>query len=208
MAVSVGSSILPRSRLVVADWRDDPRTDVELLDRFVHLRDEKAFATLVGRHGELVWGVCLRILRNQTDAEDALQSTFLRLARDAGRIQNGDALTGWVIRAARDSAIDMQRAIRRQRRIEERFADAMKHSEGSPLPMDFQPLLDDALSTLSHSERAVMVLVCLEGRTYSDTALNLGCSVAAVHRRFLRAQIRLRGILARRGPERKKRSHG
>src|SRR5262245_38626178 len=107
MAVNAPSAVLRQLRFVVASWKDDKRTDVELLHRFVQTRDEQAFTTLVGRHSEMVWGVCLRILRNQADAEDALQATFLRLARDASRIVNRKALAGWLYRVARDCAIDL-----------------------------------------------------------------------------------------------------
>jgi hypothetical protein len=74
-------AVLRRLRFVVGSWKEDGRTDVELLARFVQTRDEQAFATLVGRYAELVWGVCLRVLRNAADAEDALQATFLRPPR-------------------------------------------------------------------------------------------------------------------------------
>ena len=199
MAANAGSSVLRQLRFVVASWREDGRTDVELLHRFIQSRDEQAFTTLVGRHGELVWSVCLRVLRNRADAEDALQATFLRLARDAGRIANREAVAGWLFRVARDCAIDLRRSILRQRRIEERLAAASGRAENEQPPTDLRLLLDDALARLSSTERSVLVLVCLEGRTYSDAALEMGCSVAAVHRRFLRAQTRLRRLFARRG---------
>ena len=198
MAANAGSSVLRQLRFVVASWREDGRTDVELLHRFIQSRDEQAFTTLVGRHGELVWSVCLRVLRNRADAEDALQATFLRLARDAGRIANREAVAGWLFRVARDCAIDLRRSILRQRRIEERLAAASGRAENEQPPTDLRLLLDDALARLSSTERSVLVLVCLEGRTYSDAALEMGCSVAAVHRRFLRAQTRLRRLFARR----------
>lgn len=199
MADKVGSSIIRQLRFVVASWKEDPRTDVELLRRFVHTRDEQAFTTLVGRHSELVWGTCLRVLRNPTDAEDALQAAFLRLAREAKRIGSSDVLAAWLYRVARDCAIDLQRSILRQRRIEARVAEVAQQPGDSGPSSDLRVLLDDELAQLPHSERTVLILCCLEGRTYADAAQELGCSTAAVHRRFLRAQLRLRRRFARHG---------
>jgi RNA polymerase sigma factor (sigma-70 family) len=199
MANKAAPTVLRQLRFVVASWKEDTRTDVELLRRFVQSRDEQAFTTLVGRHSELVWGVCLRVLRNPADAEDALQATFLRLARDAKRILNKETIGGWLFRVARDCAVDLQRAIIRQRRIEERVAEVAQESGDSTPSGDLRVLLDDELAQLPQSERAVLVLCCLEGRTYASAALELGCSTAAVHRRLLRAQRRLRGRFARHG---------
>lgn len=199
MSEKAGANVLRQLRFVVASWKEDTRTDVELLRRFVQTRDEQAFTTLVGRHGELVWGVCLRVLRNPADAEDALQATFLRLSRDAKRIVNKEAVGAWLLRVARDCAVDLQRSIMRQRRIEERAAAVAHQAGDAAASSDLRVLLDDELAQLSQSERAVLVLCCLEGRTYADAALELGCSTAAVHRRFVRAQTRLRRRFAQHG---------
>src|SRR5215472_2893803 len=56
-----------------------PLADKELLDRFLERRDEmgeEAFAELVRRHGPMVLGACLRLLRDAHEAEDAFQATF------------------------------------------------------------------------------------------------------------------------------------
>lgn len=198
MADHSGVAILRQLRFVVASWKEDPRTDVELLNRFIQTRDEQAFSTLVGRHSELVWGVCLRVLKNPADAQDALQATFLRLARDAHRIIKQESLAGWLYRVARDCAIDLRRSIARQRRLEDRL---MKAARAEPPSADLRVLLDDELDRLPLSERAVIVLVCLEGRTYADAALELQCSIAAVHRRLVRAQTRLRRRLIKKYPK-------
>ncbi|VTT99641.1 sigma-70 family rna polymerase sigma factor : RNA polymerase sigma factor, sigma-70 family OS=Singulisphaera acidiphila (strain ATCC BAA-1392 / DSM 18658 / VKM B-2454 / MOB10) GN=Sinac_4459 PE=4 SV=1: Sigma70_r2: Sigma70_r4_2 [Gemmataceae bacterium] len=199
VAPKAGSLLLNQLRFVVASWREDTRTDAELLRWFAQKRDEQAFGTLVGRHGEMVWGVCFRVLRNAADAEDALQATFLRLARDADRVEARGPLAGWLHRVARACAIDLHRSIARQRRIEGRLAEVANQA-GEAQPTDLRVLLDDELSQLPTCERAVLVLICLEGRTYADAAHELGCSTAAVHRRYQQAQARLRQRLARHGP--------
>lgn len=185
---------------MVAAWKEDTRTDTELLARFILDRDEQAFNTLVGRHGQLVWGVCLRVLRNPADADDAFQATFLRLARDAGRIRSGTAIASWLYRAARCSAIDLRRSIGRQRRIEGRLAEVTTDAATTTGDnADLRVVLDEELDRLPEQYRSALILCYLEGRTYADAALDLGCSVAAVHRRLVGAQDLLRRRLARKG---------
>src|SRR5881397_3278540 len=67
------------------------RTDRQLLDDFAARRDEAAFAALVARHGPMVLRVCQRALKHEQDAEDALQATFLILARKSGSIRKREA---------------------------------------------------------------------------------------------------------------------
>ena len=75
-------------------------TDAQLLDRFVHGRDESAFELLAWRHGGMVLGVCRRVLRQQQDAEDAFQATFLAFVRKAHTIDRCASVAGWLYRVA------------------------------------------------------------------------------------------------------------
>ena len=54
-------------------------SDADLLERFVHARDEAAIETLLWRHGPMVLSTCGRLLNNSTDCEDCFQATFLVL---------------------------------------------------------------------------------------------------------------------------------
>src|SRR5262245_44770824 len=71
-------------------------SDRQLLTDFTSSADEEAFAELVRRHGPMVLGVCRRMLRNQHDAEDTFQATFLVLAQKAASIRSPEALPSWL----------------------------------------------------------------------------------------------------------------
>src|SRR5262245_62994028 len=77
-------TILRYLRTVAVSERASQLTDGELLEAFAARRDGACFEALVRRHGPMVWGVCLRVLRNPHDAEDAFQAVFLVLVRRAG----------------------------------------------------------------------------------------------------------------------------
>ena len=83
MPSSQANPVLQYIRKVAAEKSLLDLADPELLDQFITQRDETAFAALVRRHGPMVLGLCLRILHNEQDAEDAFQSTFLVFSRQA-----------------------------------------------------------------------------------------------------------------------------
>src|SRR6478609_11411753 len=90
-------------------------SDAELLGRFIDRRDGAAFALLVRRHGDMVFGVCRRLLPTDHDAEDAFQATFLVLAEKARAVAPREAVGNWLYGVARRAALLARRSIARRR---------------------------------------------------------------------------------------------
>jgi RNA polymerase sigma factor (sigma-70 family) len=173
-----------------------------LLERFVARRDETAFEAIVARHGPMVWGVCRRTLRDQNDAEDAFQATFLILARRAGAIRQRDRLGGWLHGVA-------HRVATRARRDASRRASSTLPADlaGMDQPQDADyheriALLHEEINRLPGKYRDPIVLCHLEGCTHDEAAARLGWSVGTVRGRLARGRDRLRDRLTRRGLER------
>src|ERR671935_2476096 len=99
----------------------DGPTDGALLEAFLARRDEAAFRLLLRRHGPMVLGVCLRVLGNEADAEDAFQATFLVLARKAASIRSGGLVGNWLYGVAHNTALKAK-AMSQRRRAKEKEA--------------------------------------------------------------------------------------
>jgi RNA polymerase sigma factor (sigma-70 family) len=171
-----------------------------LLARFVADRSEAAFRELLRRHGPMVLGVCRSLLRQEQDAEDAFQATFLVLARKADSIRKHDAVGSWLHGVAYQVARNLLASRRRRRRREPRTS-AMSVPD---------PLLDMSVRELHHAVteelqrlpekyRAALVLCYLEGRTQAEAARDLGCSEGVLRGRVNRGRAELQSRLKQRG---------
>ena len=181
----------------------DEASDATLLGRFITVRDERAFAALVGRHGPLVLQVCRRVLGNGEDVEDAFQATFLVLARKAAALRHREALPAWLHGVAHRVA------------LKARSARASRWRTARPLtapPADFRPdplaelsgrelltIIDEELQRLAEAYRLPVILCCLEGRSLEEAARQLGWTLGSVKGRLERGRARLHQRLLRRG---------
>jgi RNA polymerase sigma factor (sigma-70 family) len=177
-------------------------TDGELLARFTAggAAAELAFAALVARHGPMVLRVCGSILRDEHDAQDALQATFLVLVRRAASVRNRDSVASWLhgvaLRVARSDRVSVARRRMHETRAAELATEDVHDESQDPY---LAPVLHEELDRLPERFRAVVVLCHLEGLACEAAATHLGLPVGTVKSRLARGRDRLRTRLIRRG---------
>src|SRR5260370_8413357 len=110
--------VLQRLRRVAVRSEAAGLAECELLDRYLTRRDQAAFEALLQRHGAMVLGVCRRILRNEADAHDAFQATFLVFLRKAGSIVPRALVGNWLYGVAHKTSLKAK-AMTRQRNVKE-----------------------------------------------------------------------------------------
>src|SRR5262249_33184082 len=192
-------------------------TDAELLGRFRAQQAQAASAALVRRHGPMVLGVCLRVLRHRQDAEDAFQATFLVLARRASAIRKQESVGSWLYgvayrlarKAKSKSAQQIHRFVLtgqtsnvsssnvRLRRHNDKSKELNPRSEIT-WPEVCTPLEED-LAGMPDGWRAPLVLCYLQAHTQDEALQQLGWSKSTFRRRLEAGRSKLCLGLTRRG---------
>ncbi|MFO0965879.1 MAG: sigma-70 family RNA polymerase sigma factor [Gemmataceae bacterium] len=195
----IAEALLRNVRVAVAPREEEG--DAALLARFLGVADEAAFEALVRRHGPLVRGVCLRLLGDTGDADDAFQATFLVLIKRGGAIRKRDSLAAWLHGVARRIALRARARRSRLCSLGEVSASAVSASSaaGDDITLgELKERLDEEIAELPEKLRAPLILCCLQGMTRDEAAARLGWSIGMVKGRLERARERLRRRLARR----------
>jgi len=185
-------------------------SDQVLVDK-VKKGDYQAFEALVNRYEGKVYRLSMRMLRNQEDAEDALQEAFLQVYRGLKSFEGRSTFSTWLFRLATNVCL---------MKIRHRETEPAKllpledylpqHEDGEHPQIQKWPerpedvLLNkesrekmlEALEELPAEYRAVFILRDVEGLSNVEAGETLGISVAAVKSRLHRARLTLRGMLA------------
>lgn len=163
--------------------------------------DINALNQIVEEHKGMVYGTCLRILKNKSDAEDATQATFLIFFKKCKKLRDGTVLGGWLYNAARLIAKEHIRALSRRKRHEEEASimQNILHEKNEKIWEELKPELDNALISLPKPYRDILVLRYLEGRTTAETATTMEISESLVTTRLARSIEKLRRCFRRRG---------
>jgi RNA polymerase sigma-70 factor, ECF subfamily len=150
--------------------------------------DRRAFSVLFERHHGQVFGMCVRMLRSRSDAEDAVQQTFLEAWRCLPRFEGKSKFTTWLCRIAIHTSFSLKRRVKRLVFGDDLIFDEPEATERSAADVasnnHLERVLHDALMHLSERKRLVVVLSDLEGKTSPEIAEIVGVPEATVRTRL------------------------
>ncbi len=182
--------------------------DMALVER-LQAGDQAAYAELVEQHSGQIYRLALRMMGNETDAEDVLQETFLSAFKAIDRFEGRSSLSTWLYRIANNAAL---MRLRRKEPDQVSMDEPLERDDGEMMPrqfFDFCCLPEDdlmreearvemakAIEELTPTLRNVFVLRDIEGLSTQETADALDLSISAVKSRLMRARLKLRERLS------------
>lgn len=153
--------------------------------------DHEAYAELTRRHLRRVFAVCLGVLGELDDAEDAAQDAFVKGFERIRSLRDGRRFPAWITQIARNRCRDLLR--RRKRRPESPLTDLVEDT--TAVPPDRYADLRRALARLTENDRLPLLLYYFDGKNTRTVAAELGLSQGGACSRLYRARRRLRGLL-------------
>jgi RNA polymerase sigma-70 factor (ECF subfamily) len=170
-----------------------PDAVVALLTRQMAAGDEEAFRGFHSLYFDRLYQFLLAVARgNEQEARDALQETFVRVARSVRKFESEEVFWCWLKAVARNAARDGGRKQRRYFDFLRRFSlDAPEPSRDLNIDLP----LEECLEELNPADRELVEAKYLQGETVRELSERVGLTEKAVESRLLRARQRLRELL-------------
>jgi RNA polymerase sigma-70 factor (ECF subfamily) len=178
-------------------------TEAEAIRR-AQAGDGTAFEYLYRSHSRRVYSVCLRMLKNTSDAEDLTQQVFLRLFRKIGTFRGDSGFSTWLHRVTVNAVL---MHLRRKRPTEILVEDLDRHIANGEVPRELgsedasmlgavdRINLLRALRKLPSGYKKLFLLHDVIGYEHHEIAGLLGCSLGCSKSQLHRARKRLRRLL-------------
>jgi RNA polymerase sigma-70 factor (ECF subfamily) len=165
--------------------------------------DEAALSTLYDRYSAMLFGMLVRILRDQQAAEEVLQDLFLQLWRNAAQFDaTRGSLPAWLMVIGRNRAISRLRGRRDREVLEENEGDyantfaSSQNIEDEAVRSQVARNISAAMEQLPVEQRQAVELAYFEGMTQSEIANKTGIPLGTVKTRVRTAMQTLRQIIA------------
>jgi len=174
--------------------------------------DARAFERLMRRHNGRMYRAARSILKNEAEAEDAVQEAYWKAYQNIGEFRADSRFSTWLTRIVINEALmRLRRNKRRAQFIQsdmETHPDILGAASAAPAPADGNPaqaawraevrrLIEQRLDELPDDYRTVFMLRAVEDMPAVEVAVVLGIPEATVRTRYFRARRLMRGALSR-----------
>jgi RNA polymerase sigma-70 factor (ECF subfamily) len=182
--------------------------DDRALVRAAQRGDGQAFRKLVERYQRRVVQLALGMTKDQDEAMDIAQETFVRVHRYLPSFKGDSSFFTWTYRIAMNLCLDAQRRRGRGERVDLEQGDeaeieaamdppsaALAGPQRQALNAELRGRIEEALSELSENHRAILILREVEGLSYEELSKVLGIRKGTVMSRLFHARLKMQGKL-------------
>jgi RNA polymerase sigma-70 factor (ECF subfamily) len=155
--------------------------------------NRSAYAELLSAYSGRVFAICLAMLGNRDDAEDATQQTLLKGFTEINQLRDDGKFGAWIGQIARNLCTDLLRGKNIEANVKIRFQEQPKASS------DEHPELRAALEKLPREYRVALMLYYFDGKSAGSVAEVLGTGEQTIYTRLSRARKMLRKMLESQG---------
>ena len=164
------------------------------------LRDRKAFRDLYGRTSAKLYGVTLRILRDRSDADEALQEVYVKIWQRADRyVPGGYSPISWLVAVARNHCLDVLRARKPQSEDIDMaldVADAGPNPEQAEAARGERTRIDNCLDQLDTDKADAVRGAYLDGYSYEELSARHNVPLNTMRTWLRRSLLKLRECLS------------
>ncbi|HEX6635663.1 MAG TPA: RNA polymerase sigma factor [Usitatibacter sp.] len=189
----------------------DPKVSDTELARRVGAGEEAALRLLMKRHNQTLFRTARAILRDDAEAEDAVQDAYLKAIRGIDQFRSDSKLSTWLVRITVNEALGRLRKTKRAAQViplagdlaegKEAHDNVMDERTATPeeetLRAESRRIMESKIDALPDAFRAVFVLRAIEELSVEEAASVLDIPEATVRTRFFRARSLLRESLSR-----------
>ncbi len=184
---------------IAAEWMDNPTSAVN--DEARQRAEDAALAALVDQYAGALYRVAFSVLRNQADAEDAVQEAFVRVLRHRDTLGEVRDHRVWLIRIVWNIVLDRKRRAKTRPETDD-VADLARvlpmkglSAEAHAAAAQHHAHVVACVDQLPAKERQVMMLSAFEELSSVEIAAVLEISESSVRSRLFRARNLMAGLL-------------
>jgi len=191
----------PTQSNVPTHAKADDLSEVDAI-RLAQEGNAAAFERIFRSYNRRVYGLCLRMVRNQTDAEDLTQEAFLQLFRKIHTFRGESVFSTWLYRVSTNVVL---MRLRKKGLMEtsldntDEDEDSIRKEFGAPDPVLSGAIdrmnLNRAIGELPPGYRKAFMLHDVEGYEHHEIAEILGCSIGNSKSQLHKARMQLRNLL-------------
>lgn len=180
--------------------------DNELLERFASDRNNKWLGLLLERYTILLLGVCMKYLKNEEEAKDAVQQVFLKAITELGKYKV-NYFKSWIYMVAKNHCLMKLRD--RQNRHTDSFPEELIPAAELPEPGTLRQMentynyLEESLQELNEAQQQCVTLFYLQKNSYQEISERTGFSMMQVKSYIQNGKRNLRLLIEKKQSENK-----